>query len=47
MNDKQEKNVEGIIHGLVEMLFQHLPGGLRKTLKIIGQDSQFPGRDSN
>jgi hypothetical protein len=40
--------VKGSDRGLIELLFQHLPGGIEKYYKKLSQDrqdGQCPGRD--
>jgi hypothetical protein len=40
-------DLEGIGHGLIDLLFQHFPGRLKKILKNLSQYSRWPSRYSN
>jgi hypothetical protein len=47
MHDKLERMWNELIMVYIKVLSQHLPGGTRKTTKILNQDSRCPGQDSN
>jgi len=41
------KHLEGSDHGLIKILFKHLPGGTEENHQVLGEDSRCCSWDSD